>query len=116
MPQGFDMVVLLALMAVTPLGFLQQKLARNSDLYFQVHRNFNETFWFVLAGLLILSLTGAHGEWSANGAVFYAVGRWLYFLLSVTKHTAIRKYSWALSMVGFVGVFAQMAKTLIMLI
>lgn len=116
MPLEFNMIILLALLAICLLGFLQQRLARNSDIHFQIQRNFNETFWLVLAGLLILSLIDGHGEWSANGAIFYAVGRWLYFLLSVTKQMPIRKYSWALSMVGFVGVFAQLAKTLILLV
>ena len=73
----------------------------------QVRRNFGETLPIALACFAFLFLTRTIGEYSEVGALLYAGGRVGYLALTPRPVRAARRYAWALSVAGLVGLVTQ---------
>lgn len=99
-----------ALLGVCLYGAVQAFAAGGSATLQQVHRNFSETFYLFGAGVLALGWLGAFGPWSSKGAVTYAAGRAIYLALSIAPLRRFRKWAWAISMAGVVGVLAELIR------
>ncbi|MGE0046263.1 MAG: MAPEG family protein, partial [Hyphomonadaceae bacterium] len=82
----------------------------------QIHRNFSETFYLFGAGVLALQMLDGFGAWSLKGAIAYAAGRALYLLLSLKPTRGFRKWAWATSLAGIVGIWAEVVRTMIALV
>ena len=78
------------------------------ELGAQVRRNFAETFPIFAGGVAALWAAGGFGEYSATGVSLYAAGRVLYLVLSVRPLRRVRKFSWALSVAGLIGLGVQL--------
>ncbi len=102
----------LVLLGVCIYGATQGLLSARSETLQQVHRNFSETFYVFAASLLALAMLEGFGPWSFKGAIAYAVGRALYLLLSVKPLRGWRKWGWAISVAGIVGVLGELARTI----
>lgn len=96
---------LYCLITAAGLGLAQSVL--RGDLGRQVRRNYAETFplFALLVGVVLAQ--GSGGEMSANGALLYVTGRVLYLLLSVRPLRSVRKFAWALSVAGLIGLAAE---------
>ena len=73
----------------------------------QVRRNFAETFPVFAGGIALLWIADGLGDYSGKGAALYLAGRVLYLLLSAAPVRSFRKFAWALSVAGLIGVGAQ---------
>ncbi len=93
-------------------GAAQAALTQRSETLQQIHRNFSETFYLFGAGLVSLALLDGFGPWSLKGAIFYGAGRSLYLLLSIKPLRSLRKWGWAVSIAGIVGVLAELGRVL----
>jgi uncharacterized MAPEG superfamily protein len=100
------------LLGVCLYGAVQAALAQRSETLQQVHRNFSETFYLFAAATLALVLLDAFGPWSLKGAIVYGAGRALYLVLSMKPLRGLRKWAWAASIAGIVGVIAELTKAL----
>lgn len=100
------------LLGVCLYGAVQATLTLRSETLQQIHRNFSETFYLFGAGTLALVLLNGFGPWSFKGAIAYASGRALYLVLSVKPLRALRKWAWAASIAGIVGVLGELARVL----
>lgn len=94
-------------------GAAQALMTQRSETLQQIHRNFSETFYLFGAGVLALALLDGFGPWSFKGALAYASGRALYLVLSVKPLRALRKWAWAASIAGIVGVVGELARSLV---
>ena len=65
------------------------------------------TLPIALACYAFLFLTWLYGEYSEAGALLYAGGRAGYLLLTLRPLRGVRKYAWALSIAGLVGLVSQ---------
>ena len=114
---GEDMTIeLWMLVAVSIYGAGQFLLRGRIGRLAQIHRNFMETYLIVASSLLILYALDGFGEWSTKGAVVYAAGRALYLVFSFGPLLPLRKWTWAISIVGLVGCVAQLVKMLLGLV
>lgn len=102
----------LVLLGLCIYGATQGLLSARSETLQQIHRNFSETFYVFAASILALAMLDGFGLWSFKGAVAYAVGRALYLVLSVKPLRAWRKWGWAVSIAGIVGVLAELARAI----
>ena len=95
------------LLIISIYGAAQAAVMGRSETLQQVHRNFSETFFLFSAGILLIPLVGTFGVWSAKGSVVYAAGRAAYLALSWGAARKLRKWAWAASIAGIVGVLAD---------
>ena len=102
-----------ALVLTTVLGVVQFVLARQQPVFAQIQRNFLETYFIVALTIIALAALQGFGEWSFKGALIYLVGRALYVAFSFGILTRVRKWTWAISIVGLVGCVAQLIKVLL---
>lgn len=102
----------LVLLGVCVYGAVQGSLSTRSEAPQQIHRNFSETFYVFAAAILALAMLDGFGPWSFKGAIAYAVGRALYLFLSLKPLRAWRKWGWAVSIAGIVGVLAELARSI----
>jgi uncharacterized MAPEG superfamily protein len=102
-----------ALLAVLLLGAGQVLFLRGDAA--QISRNFAETFPSFLGALIGLTALNGFGEWSQEGAVVYAIGRYAYLILTLT-YPKVRKWAWALSIIGLAACLAELTRALMMLI
>lgn len=100
------------LLGVCLYGAAQALLTQRSETLQQIHRNFSETFYLFGAGTIALVLLNGFGPWSLKGAMAYAAGRTLYLMLSMKPLRSLRKWGWAISIAGIVGVLAELARTI----
>lgn len=100
------------LLGMSIYGAAQALTTQRSETLQQVHRNFSETFYLFAAGVLALAMLDGFGPWSFKGAIAYAAGRTLYLLLSVKPARGLRKWGWAVSIAGIVGVLGELARTM----
>jgi len=89
--------------AVTALGIFQYVFSCQLPNLKQVHRNFWETYGFVAAPFVVLLVFDGFGDTSFKSMIAYTFGRLLYTFLSVLNLTKFRKWAWAISMIGVVG-------------
>ncbi len=107
------MVVEIAiLLGACVYGAVQAPLGQFSETLQQIHRNFSETFYLFAAGVIALAMLEGFGPWSLKGAVVYAAGRGSYLILSVKPLRGLRRWGWAASIAGVVGVLAELARTI----
>lgn len=109
-------VELIVLMGACAYGAVQAFVTSRSEMLQQIHRNFSETFYLFGAGVLALQMLDGFGAWSFKGAIAYAAGRALYLLLSLKPTRGFRKWAWATSLAGIVGVWAELIHTAIALV
>ena len=102
-----------ALVLTTLLGAVQFALAQQQPVFAQINRNFLETYFIVAVTILVLATLHGFGEWSTKGAVIYAAGRALYVAFSFGVLTRMRKWTWAISIVGLVGCVAELIRVLL---
>lgn len=93
-------------------GAVQAVLGGEGHPLQQVHRNFSETFYLFGASVLGLLILDAFGSWSMKGAIAYAAGRAAYLAFSAPPLRFLRKWAWAVSIAGIVGVAAELARAL----
>lgn len=98
------------LLIISLYGAAQAALMGRSETLQQVHRNFSETFFLFSAGILLVPLVGTYGTWTAEGSLVYAVGRTAYLGLSWGAVRRLRKWAWAASIAGIVGVLADFVR------
>ena len=98
------------LLIMSLYGAAQAAVMGRSETLQQVHRNFSETFFLFSAGILLILLVGTFGAWSAKGSVVYAAGRAAYLALSWGTARKLRKWAWAVSIAGIVGVLADVGR------
>ena len=72
-----------------------------------IRRNFAETFPFALVAFAAIFLTQSVGKYGEAGAILYALGRFGYVLLSARPLRPARKFAWALSIAGLIGLVIQ---------
>lgn len=102
------------LLGICGYGAVQALLTERSETLQQIHRNFSETFYIFASGVLALSTLDAFGPWSLKGAVSYAAGRALYLVLSAPPLRGLRKWAWAASIAGIVGVLGELVRAALM--
>jgi len=73
----------------------------------QIHYNFPETFFLFAEGILLVPLVGTFGAWSAKGSAVYTVGGAACPVLPWGAARPLRKWAWAASIAGIVGVLAD---------
>lgn len=106
-------IELMALAAATVLGAAQFILAKRNPVFAQIQRNFLETYFIVALIIVVLAVMQGFGEWSMKGAVIYLAGRVLYVIFSFGILSRVRKWTWAVSILGLVGCAAQLLKVLL---
>ena len=100
------------LLGVCLYGAAQALLTQGRETLQQIHRNFSETFYLFGAGTVALAMLNGFGPWSLKGAMAYAAGRALYLILSAKPLRSLRKWGWAISIAGIVGVLAELARSI----
>lgn len=93
-------------------GAVQAALSGEGQPLRQIHRNYSESFYLFGAAVLGLQMLSAFGPWSLKGAGAYAAGRAAYLMLSVPPLRSLRKWAWATSIAGIVGVVSELARAL----
>lgn len=99
------------LIAAAALGSSQ--LALRGELGAQVRRNFAETFpvFVLLAAIAVAS--GTQADAVQGGALLYLAGRVAYLVLSARPLRPVRKFAWALSIAGLIGLAVGLVGTLV---
>lgn len=103
---GFIAVEPLGLFLMAVLGVLQRFVRGEQGAI--VRRNFAETFPLFVGLVSLLWAYEAFGAYSRSGVLLYAFGRTAYLVLSLRPVRPARRYAWALSVAGLVGLLAQL--------
>ena len=90
-------------LAASVLGLTQVILSSRHHKFPQIQRNFSETYFVVIVCFLITLILGGGGSQAVTAASFYFVGRIAYVALTLIDQPNVRKYAWAISMVGVIG-------------
>ncbi|MGD9967566.1 MAG: MAPEG family protein [Hyphomonadaceae bacterium] len=93
-------------------GAAQASVSQRNETLQQIHRNYSETSYLFAAATLALLLLNGFGPWSLKGALVYAAGRALYLILSVKPLRSLRKWGWAVSIAGIVGVLGELVRNI----
>lgn len=101
------------LLAASLLGALQGLGGAKAA---QIQRNYSETFFIFGTAIVALLVLDGFGDWSREGAAVYVAGRIFYTGTTLAGATPLRKWTWAVSMVGLVGCLGQLARQLYLLI
>jgi uncharacterized MAPEG superfamily protein len=102
---GFIAVEPLGLFLMGVLGVLQGLVRGEQGVV--IRRNFAETFPLFVGLVSLLWAYERFGEFSRAGVLLYVFGRLAYPALSLRALRRIRRYAWALSVAGLVGLFVQ---------
>ena len=105
--RAFGSVELACLAFVAVLAITQGVIGGEQGVL--IRRNLAETFPLAVLLVALLSATGSYGEFSRTGALLYAAGRLAYFALTLRAVRTFRRFAWASSVAGLIGLALQLA-------